>query len=249
MNTTTSHSPESSTQNQVGVIGVRTTRIYCRPDCRPGRSSLPQNRVVFENSASAREAGFRPCKKCKPDAGPMETLRFGRAMTEIGGLFGVLSDRGLCALYLCDRSDPTPVERLKRDFPGAELVEDHEAVRTVLERAVAHILHDDPIDGIELDLRGTEFQRKVWQALLAIPRGKTTTYGELTRSLGMESGAARAVGSACGANPVSLLVPCHRVLRSGGGLGGYYWGLLRKQALLELENPAFHAEPRLVGAG
>ena len=71
--------------------------------------------------------------------------------------------------------------------------------------------------------------------LRAIPRGETRTYGELARSIGLPPGASRAVGTACGSNPVSLLVPCHRVVRAGGGLGGYYWGLDRKRLLLDAE--------------
>lgn len=82
---------------------------------------------------------------------------------------------------------------------------------------------------------GTIFQRRVWQALREIPYGSTVTYGDLARSLGFSVGASRAVGSACGANPLPLLVPCHRVLAAGGRLGGYAGGLWRKERLLALE--------------
>ncbi|MCA1949203.1 MAG: methylated-DNA--[protein]-cysteine S-methyltransferase [Treponema sp.] len=89
-------------------------------------------------------------------------------------------------------------------------------------------------------IRGTIFQRRVWEALRAIPYGSTVTYGELARSLGFSAGASRAVGSACGANPLPILVPCHRVLASGGRLGGYAGGLWRKERLLAIEQ----AQPR-----
>ena len=219
-----------------GVVGVRTTGIYCRPECRPGRSPRPENCVQFRGASEARAAGFRPCKKCRPDAGPLETIRFGQASTPIGQVFVAVSEQGLCALYLLDGEDAEmAANRLRHAFPKAKLVEDNERTTTFLKRAVAHVLHGESIDDIALDLRGTEFQRRVWEALRSIPRGTTTSYGALTRSLGLKTGAARAVGSACGANPVSLIVPCHRVLSTGGGLGGYYWGVERKQSLLEAE--------------
>ena len=240
MNTITSE-PGTARGGQTAVIGVRTTRIYCRPECRPGRSPLPQNCIPFENAKAAREAGFRACKKCRPDEGPKEVLRYGRADTALGPLFAALSEKGVCAIYLCNEGDPEPLVRLRRDFPEAELVEDREAVAGILEKAAAHVVDGESIDDIPLDLRGTEFQRKVWDALRSIPRGTTTTYGELAKSLGLAPGTARAVGSACGTNPVSLIVPCHRVLRAGGGLGGYYWGLERKQAILEAEIPSFRS--------
>lgn len=87
---------------------------------------------------------------------------------------------------------------------------------------------------IPLDLRGTPFQKKVWKTLLRIPYGKTKSYGEIARAVG-NPGAARAVGSANGRNPVAIIVPCHRVIRSGGGLGGYSAGLSKKRVLLDLE--------------
>jgi methylated-DNA-[protein]-cysteine S-methyltransferase len=83
--------------------------------------------------------------------------------------------------------------------------------------------------------KGTDFQRRVWQALLAIPYGKTVTYGELARSLRLSAGASRAVGNACGANPLPIIVPCHRVVAANGSLGGYSGGLWRKEGLLKVE--------------
>jgi AraC family transcriptional regulator of adaptative response/methylated-DNA-[protein]-cysteine methyltransferase len=87
---------------------------------------------------------------------------------------------------------------------------------------------------VPLDIRGTVFQRRVWEALRRIPRGETRTYGEIARQIGAPA-AVRAVGSACGANPVALVVPCHRAVRTDGGLGGYAWGLGVKKRLLEIE--------------
>jgi len=87
---------------------------------------------------------------------------------------------------------------------------------------------------LPLDLQGTAFQQRVWRELTRIPRGETITYAELAKRIGAP-GAVRAVGSACGANPTALVVPCHRVIRSDGGLGGYRWGLERKATLLQSE--------------
>jgi len=87
---------------------------------------------------------------------------------------------------------------------------------------------------LPLDIRGTAFQQQVWQALRLIPRGETRNYAEIARAINKPQ-ATRAVGSACGANPVAVIIPCHRVLRSDGSLGGYRWGIERKQKLLEIE--------------
>ena len=90
------------------------------------------------------------------------------------------------------------------------------------------------LNAIDVELNGTPFQRRVWDALRRIPRGETRTYAQIAREVGAPA-AVRAVGSACGANPVALAVPCHRAVRTDGGLGGYAWGLPRKKLLLELE--------------
>jgi O-6-methylguanine DNA methyltransferase len=157
-------------------------------------------------------------------------------MGPIGPILVAATDRGLCRLYVLDGDDPSPaLARLRRDVPGAVFEEDEAFGREVASRVTAHVVDGDPVDDIALDLRGTPFQLRVWDALRAIPRGETTSYGALGRAIGLPPGASRAVGAACGSNPVSLIVPCHRVLRTGGGLGGYYWGLDRKRALLEME--------------
>lgn len=230
------------------VVGVRTTRIYCRPICRPGRAPKPENCTPFPDGTTARAAGYRACKQCRPDdptppsrraahnTDVSPTIRHGVGGTPVGFAFVGMTDRGLCSLYLQDTEDPAlGLERLRRDFPGAALQADSSVADGVVPRIVAHLTRGEPCDDLALDLRGSPFRLRVWDALRAVPWGATTTYGALAATLGLPAGSARAVGSACGANPVSLLVPCHRVVRSGGGLGGYYWGLDRKRALLELE--------------
>ncbi len=101
--------------------------------------------------------------------------------------------------------------------------------------AVVALLEGEmPHAGLPLDIRATAFQRRVWTELMGIPAGATRTYGEIARRLG-KPGAQRAVGRACATNPVSLLIPCHRAVREDGGLGGYRWGLDRKETLIEAE--------------
>jgi AraC family transcriptional regulator of adaptative response/methylated-DNA-[protein]-cysteine methyltransferase len=137
---------------------------------------------------------------------------------------------GVCAIALGD--DPQGlVEGLRREFPAAEIEEDvdglAETVRAVLTRMQGQALPEE----LSLDLRATAFQRRVWEELQRIPRGETRTYGEIARAIERPS-AARAVAGACAANPVAIVVPCHRVVRGDGGLGGYRWGIDRKSRLL-----------------
>jgi AraC family transcriptional regulator of adaptative response/methylated-DNA-[protein]-cysteine methyltransferase len=113
-------------------------------------------------------------------------------------------------------------------------VEDAGALRSMKAALLAFLAGEHSLARLPLDIRGTVFQRRVWDALRGIPRGETRTYRELARAVGAPA-AVRAVGSACGANPVALVIPCHRAVRTDGGLGGYAWGLDRKRRLLRLE--------------
>ena len=144
------------------------------------------------------------------------------------------SAHGVCAILLGD--DPARLmDDLQRRFPraplvtaGPELDRTASAVVDLIETPAA--LRFD----LQLDLRGTTFQRRVWQALRDIPAGSTAAYGEIAERIGV-AGAARAVAGACAANPIAVAVPCHRVLRNDGGLSGYRWGVERKRALLDRE--------------
>jgi len=166
------------------------------------------------------------------------TLRYGAGPTSAGVTFAAVSDLGICAVYLYGSEDYLlGVRRLGEQNPGRTLIEDHDAVAWVFPRITAFLGGVDCAD-VPLDLRrGTDFQRKVWGGLRAIPRGETRTYGALASELGMPRGA-RAVGSACGANTISVFIPCHRVVGSGGSIGGFYWGPERKRMLLDLERAA-----------
>lgn len=142
------------------------------------------------------------------------------------------TDRGICRLRFVD-GDDDPEADLAAEWPGAALRHDPRSTAPLARRAFAPERHD-PGRPLPLLLRGTNFQIQVWRALLAIPAGTAMTYGDLAAALG-DPGAARAVGTACGANRIAWLIPCHRVLRASGALGGYAWGLPRKRAMLAWE--------------
>ncbi len=140
--------------------------------------------------------------------------------------------RGVCAVFLGD-DDATLAAELSRRFPRAELAPDTNLAPQVA--AVLDALKEHPsAQSLPLDLRGTAFQARVWAALQAIPRGATCTYAQLAEAIGSPQ-AVRAVGTACGQNPASIIVPCHRVVGSDGKLTGYRWGIDRKRALLAIE--------------
>lgn len=165
----------------------------------------------------------------------LAALRFTTARTALGPALVVASETGLAALLLGDDLEAL-VADLRRRFPKAAVSRDDAGLEALARQAAAAV--DRPGEGeaggIPLDLRGTPFQRRVWQALQELPAGRTVSYAELAARLGSPT-ATRAVAGACGANPVAVLVPCHRVVRQDGGLSGYRWGLDRKRALLARE--------------
>lgn len=142
--------------------------------------------------------------------------------------------KGVCFVALGD-DEAILVEELARDFPKAERHRDDDGLGEMLDTVVAHLEGREPSIHLPLDVQATAFQRQVWQALTDIPYGETRSYGELAQAIG-KPGAPRAVGRACGSNPVALLVPCHRAIGADGRLTGYRWGVERKQALLSQES-------------
>jgi AraC family transcriptional regulator of adaptative response/methylated-DNA-[protein]-cysteine methyltransferase len=149
----------------------------------------------------------------------------------LGTVLLAATDKGLCSVKL--GHDAALLQRLLREeFSEAELLED--SLTELKQKILAFIAGEASLARLPLDVRGTVFQRRVWDELRRIPRGETRTYGEIARAIGAPA-AVRAVGSACGANPVALVVPCHRAVRTDGGLGGYAWGVSRKKRLLALE--------------
>jgi len=319
---------------------VATTGVYCRPSCA-ARQPRPENVRFYRTREDAEKAGFRPCRRCRPDQAPLleqhaakiesacrliedseeaptlEQLasraglsmyhfhrlfkavtgvtprqygaehramrmrsklrksgtiteaiydagynsngrfyevsndllgmtptryRSGGAWTEIrfavgecslGSILVAKSDRGICAIFLGD--DPDKLARELQDrFPEATLIGGDREFEQLVARVVGFV--EAPARGLDLplDVRGTAFQQRVWQALRKIPAGSTASYSDIAGLIGSKR-SVRAVAQACGANPVAVAIPCHRVVRTDGSLSGYRWGVERKRALLERE--------------
>ena len=319
---------------------VKTTGVYCRPSCAARRAS-PENVEFHATCADAEKAGFRPCKRCKPNQRSLQedqalmmvkicrriersenvprlkqlaafaglslfhfhrafkaatgltprqyaaahranrvratlernntvtnaiyeagynssgrfyetsnavlgmtpsTFRAGGNNTDIsfaigecslGAILVARSERGVCSILIGD--DPEKLlQDFQNQFPHATLIGNDSAFEEVVAKVVG--LVEKPSLGIDLplDIRGTVFQQRVWNALQRIPAGATATYSEIANAIGSPKGV-RAVAQACGANSLAVAIPCHRVIRSDGSLSGYRWGVDRKRALLEKE--------------
>ncbi|SDI34989.1 AraC family transcriptional regulator, regulatory protein of adaptative response / methylated-DNA-[protein]-cysteine methyltransferase [Pseudomonas flavescens] len=187
-------------------------------------SGYSSTRVLYEQADGVSAASRR-----KGAAG--ERLCMAVVPCPLGYLLLAGSDRGLCAL-LFGESEAALEAELRQRFPAATLQRDDRALQGWLQEVLRQIEEPARAASLPLDLRGTAFQQKVWQALRAIPSGQTRTYGQLAAGLGSHP---RAIARACASNPLGLLVPCHRVTAADGSLGGYRWGVARKAALLEAE--------------
>jgi AraC family transcriptional regulator, regulatory protein of adaptative response / methylated-DNA-[protein]-cysteine methyltransferase len=200
------------------------------------------------------------------------TISWGIHPTPFGQAFLAVSERGVSRLAFLESGDTTARDRalleLEKAWPGIPLVQDPDATAIPLmsifyrggrragDAPSLNAASGDARAGtalaseassrpgpLSLYLKGTDFQLHVWRALLEVPTGSVTTYGRLAAALG-RPGAARAVGGAVGANPVAYVIPCHRVVRATGELGGYRWGVERKRAMLEWEGGGTHPEER-----
>ena len=163
-------------------------------------------------------------------------IHYTTAASPLGRLLVAGTERGVCAVYLGD-ADPDLESTLRAEYPAADVRRGSGQADRWIDAIVDHLKGRQPELNLPLDVQATAFQRRVWEELRAIPYGSTRTYGEIARRLG-EPGAARAVGRACATNPVCIVVPCHRVVREDGGLGGYRWGGKRKERLLARERSA-----------
>jgi AraC family transcriptional regulator, regulatory protein of adaptative response / methylated-DNA-[protein]-cysteine methyltransferase len=160
-------------------------------------------------------------------------MTFAIGECSLGSILVARSDRGVCAILLGD--DPEALARDLQDrYPGASLIGDDPEFEQPVARVVG--LVEAPGLGLDLplDVRGTAFQQRVWQALREIPAGSTASYADIAGRIG-SPGAVRAVARACAANPLAVAIPCHRVVRHDGGLSGYRWGVERKRELLQRE--------------
>jgi AraC family transcriptional regulator of adaptative response/methylated-DNA-[protein]-cysteine methyltransferase len=319
---------------------VETTGVYCRPSCA-SRQANPKNVRFHRTPAEAEAAGYRPCKRCKPDHAPLEAqnaakiaaacrtieqaeetptltdlaaaaglspyhfhrvfkavtgvtprdyaaakrtarvretltesrtvtdaiydagfnansrfyekadgmlgmtptdyraggvnadIRFAIGQSSLGAILVAMSAKGVCAILIGD--DPAALLRdLEDRFPKARLIGGDESFEKLVARVVGFV--EAPNLGLDLplDVRGTAFQQRVWQALRDIPVGETVSYTEIAQRIGKPK-AVRAVAGACAANALAVAIPCHRVVKNDGGLSGYRWGVARKRELLARE--------------
>jgi AraC family transcriptional regulator of adaptative response/methylated-DNA-[protein]-cysteine methyltransferase len=171
-----------------------------------------------------------------------DTIRFALGGCWLGSLLVAASDRGVCAILLGD--DPEHLlHDLERRFPKADLVGGDAAFEAHVARVAAFVAEPSAGLDLPLDIRGTAFQLRVWQVLRKVPAGSTISYRELARRLSRPQ-SARAVATACAANPLAVAIPCHRVVRTDGSLSGYRWGLERKRELLEREQARSSISPK-----
>ncbi len=164
------------------------------------------------------------------------------ADSPLGRLLVAATPRGVCAVTLGDAEAPLEAA-LRQEFPAAAISRNDDQLRRAVEVLLGYLDGDVPHVDLPLDVRATAFQRRVWQHLRTIPQGGTATYGEVARAIGRPTGA-RAVARACAKNPVAVVIPCHRVVPIGGGLGGYQWGIERKRALLDRERGRIRCRPK-----
>ena len=167
------------------------------------------------------------------DGGANTVIHFAVAECSLGSILVAKSERGVCAVLMGD--DPLQLARYLQDqFPKADLVGDESGYGDLVAQVIGLIERPGVGLDLPLDIRGTAFQRRVWQALQQIPVGTTASYADIAKVIGMPK-AVRAVAQACGANTLAVAIPCHRVIRNDGTLSGYRWGVERRRALLERE--------------
>ena len=241
---------------QVGLSPAHLQRIFKRVTgisprqyadaCRLGRlkTRLKSRRTV---TMAMLEAGYNSSSRLYERAAeqlgmtPATYRRGGRGMqihytltdSPLGRLLLAATERGVCAVCIGDE-DAVLEENLAAEYPAAEVTRDDAALRTLLAELLQHLAGTRPHLELPLDVQATAFQWRVWRELQAIPYGETRTYQQVAAAVGQPT-AVRAVARACATNPVAVVIPCHRVVRTDGGLGGYRWGLARKQQLLEQE--------------
>jgi AraC family transcriptional regulator of adaptative response/methylated-DNA-[protein]-cysteine methyltransferase len=209
------------------------------------KSALRDGRTV---SSATYEAGFasgRRVYEAADDAlgmtpgayrrrGVGVTIHYTVVRTSLGLLLVAVTERGICSVALGD-DEAALVGSLRAEYPAAELARATDADDRLVDAVVAHVEGSARPTDVPLDVKATAFQWQVWRALQRIPEGATRSYQEIARELGHPS-AARAVARACASNRIAVLIPCHRVVRGDGALGGYRWGVARKAALLARES-------------
>ncbi len=227
-----------------GVTGVTPRQYAAQVRARRVRDSIGHAETITD---ALYDAGFGSSSRFYEDAdhvlgmtpsayragGAEVAIRFAVGECSLGSILVAQSDRGVCAILLGDDPDAL-IADLERRFPRAELLGGDEGFEQVVATVVGFV--EAPRVGLELplDIRGTAFQQRVWSALRTIPAGETASYKLIAEKIGSPT-STRAVAQACGANSIAVAIPCHRVVRTDGGISGYRWGVERKRALLERE--------------
>ncbi len=229
-------------------VGISPKRLVQYMSYKHARDLLASGHTTEEAASAAGLSGtgrlydlFVSCEALTPgtaqEKGKGLTVTYGFHPSPLGEIMVATTKRGVCYLgFLVNEDKEVPVMRMKSHLPRAIFKEDSKAT----ESAAQEILkiwsgHGEKDHKLKLDLQGTNFQIQVWQALLKIPLGETVTYQDIAQKIGRPK-SMRAVGNAVGANPVSLLIPCHRVIRSTGIIDNYGWGSPRKKAILAMES-------------
>jgi AraC family transcriptional regulator of adaptative response/methylated-DNA-[protein]-cysteine methyltransferase len=183
-------------------------------------------------SRTSAELGMEPAKYRR---GAIATpIRYSLSDSPIGYMLIAATDKGICSIQFAD-SEEELEQGLKQEFPFAIRRRDDEGMADLTQQVVKRISRTEPSSSLPLDIQATAFQRRVWSHLQSIGVGKTQSYSQVAKAIRRPS-AVRAVARACATNPVAIAIPCHRVLRSNGELGGYRWGLERKKTLLNIES-------------
>jgi AraC family transcriptional regulator of adaptative response/methylated-DNA-[protein]-cysteine methyltransferase len=184
---------------------------------------------LYERTAS--QLGMTPDKYRR--GAIAAAIRYTCADSPLGRMLIAATERGVCAIQFAG-SDGELLEGLKREFPFAVRKSDDSGLKSWVSALLRQMHGREGDTSLPLDIRATAFQRRVWTHLQSIPFGATQSYGQVAKAIGQPR-AMRAVARACGTNPVAVAIPCHRVVRGDGGMGGYRWGMERKKALLEME--------------
>jgi AraC family transcriptional regulator, regulatory protein of adaptative response / methylated-DNA-[protein]-cysteine methyltransferase len=179
---------------------------------------------------AALQLGMTPARYLREGGGAI--IRYTIAPTPVGKMLLAATGRGICSIRLGD-SEEILERELRGEYPKAEIIRADGELNDQVKKLLA-MLDGKSTASLPLDIQATAFQRRVWEALQAIPRGETKSYRQIAAALG-DPKAARAVARACASNPVAIAIPCHRVVRTDGRLSGYRWGAARKKKLLELE--------------
>lgn len=236
-------------------VGISPKRLVQYMSYRHARDLLAMGHTTEEASAAAGLSGtgrlydlFVSCEAVTPgsaaEKGRGLSVTYGFYPTPLGEMLVAQTEKGVCYLgFLMDQGRDVPIRKMKAYLPSATYKEDATAARGAAEEILKIWTgHGDPRKKLKLDLQGTNFQIQVWQALLKIPLGETVTYQDIAQQLGRPK-SMRAVGNAVGSNPISLLIPCHRVIRSTGIIDNYGWGSPRKKAILAVESAMCPPEP------